>query len=309
MSKRYKGGVISATAPTSSGAYQCSTAPGIWTRQSQLQFRGASNWPTAGNIAPGSQSYTTAGTYSWVAPAGVTSVSVVAVGGGNGGYYARGGSAGALAYANNITVVPGNAYSVVVGAAVAGAAFITGSNAGFSSFNTSTVKACGGQNSGTGGTVINGTGGSGGAAASAGGGAGAGGYSGSGGAATSSGAGNAGAGGGGGSAGARRQSGCNSYPTGGGGGVGILGQGSNGTAGTAPGCCGGPGGGGSGGASGNSAVYATSGGNGGAYGAGGGSGGIIACSFLSGGSGGVGAVRIIWPGTTRSFPSTCAGSP
>ena len=35
--------------------------------------------------AAGSQSYTTDGTYSWVAPTGVTSVSVVAVGGGGGG--------------------------------------------------------------------------------------------------------------------------------------------------------------------------------------------------------------------------------
>ena len=33
----------------------------------------------------GSQSYTSAGCYSWVAPAGVTSVSVVAIGGGAGG--------------------------------------------------------------------------------------------------------------------------------------------------------------------------------------------------------------------------------
>ena len=33
---------------------------------------------------PGQQAYTTAGTYSWVCPAGVTSVSVVAVGGGGG---------------------------------------------------------------------------------------------------------------------------------------------------------------------------------------------------------------------------------
>jgi hypothetical protein len=29
----------------------------------------------------------------------------------------------------------------------------------------------------------------------------------------------------------------------------------------------------------------------------------------AGGQGASGAVRIIWPGTTRSFPSTCAGSP
>ncbi len=34
---------------------------------------------------PGQQAYTTAGTYSWVAPSGVTSVSVVAVGGGGSG--------------------------------------------------------------------------------------------------------------------------------------------------------------------------------------------------------------------------------
>jgi hypothetical protein len=29
---------------------------------------------------------------------------------------------------------------------------------------------------------------------------------------------------------------------------------------------------------------------------------------LNGGGGG-GAVRIVWPGTTRQFPSTCVGSP
>jgi hypothetical protein len=29
----------------------------------------------------------------------------------------------------------------------------------------------------------------------------------------------------------------------------------------------------------------------------------------SGISGGVGAVRIVWPGTTRTFPSTCVGAP
>ena len=58
---------------------------------------------------PGQDAYVTAGTYSWVAPSGVTSVSVVAVGSGNGGF-----TAGALSYKNNITVVPGNSYSVVV---------------------------------------------------------------------------------------------------------------------------------------------------------------------------------------------------
>ena len=66
---------------------------------------------------PGQQAYTTGGTYSFVAPAGVTSVSVVAVGigaGGSGGRDAtmNGGGGGALAYTNNITVIPGNSYSV-----------------------------------------------------------------------------------------------------------------------------------------------------------------------------------------------------
>jgi hypothetical protein len=25
--------------------------------------------------------------------------------------------------------------------------------------------------------------------------------------------------------------------------------------------------------------------------------------------GGVGAIRVVWPGTTRQFPTTCVGSP
>ena len=39
----------------------------------------------AAGIEPGQQAYTTPGTYTWVAPATVTAVSVVAVGGGGGG--------------------------------------------------------------------------------------------------------------------------------------------------------------------------------------------------------------------------------
>jgi hypothetical protein len=45
----------------------------------------ASNSITASSLAPGSQSYTCSGTYTWVAPAGVTTVSVVAIAGGGGG--------------------------------------------------------------------------------------------------------------------------------------------------------------------------------------------------------------------------------
>jgi hypothetical protein len=44
---------------------------------------------------------------------------------------------------------------------------------------------------------------------------------------------------------------------------------------------------------------------GGAYGGGGAGGG----TSTSAGAGGVGAVRILWPGNTRTFPSTCVGSP
>ena len=47
---------------------------------------------------------------------------------------------------------------------------------------------------------------------------------------------------------------------------------------------------------------------GGNYGGGGGGGGFyITNGYQYAGAGGVGAVRIIWPGTTRSFPSTNTG--
>jgi hypothetical protein len=49
------------------------------------------------------------------------------------------------------------------------------------------------------------------------------------------------------------------------------------------------------------------GGNGGPYGGGGGSGNAFLPTSI-GGSGGSGAVRIIWPGTTRQFPSTNTGN-
>jgi hypothetical protein len=103
---------------------------------------------------------------------------------------------------------------------------------------------------------------------------------------------------------------------GGSGGVGILGAGANGTAGTTVSCATSPGGGGSGGASGGVGAsmgypVGSKGGAGGAYGGAMGSssyGGYVntAQPFASSAAG-VGAVRIIWPGTTRSFPSTNTG--
>ena len=55
--------------------------------------------------------------YQWQCPAGVTSVSVLLIaGGGTGGLnYGAGGGGGALAYGNNILVVPGQTYYVGVG--------------------------------------------------------------------------------------------------------------------------------------------------------------------------------------------------
>ena len=138
-----------------------------------------------GGTAPGQQAYTTPGTYSWVCPAGVTSVSVVCIGAGgerigSGGY---GGGGGGLAYGNNISVTPGASYTVVVGA--------HGGNGSY--FSTAgTLAGGGGKNcnfSGTGGTSTGsartggGTGGAGGPTSTYyGGGGGAAGYSGTGGA-------------------------------------------------------------------------------------------------------------------------------
>lgn len=224
---------------------------------------------------PGQAAFLTAGTYLWAAPVGVSSVSVVAVGAGctssfdSGNPGASGG--GGLGYKNNYPVSGGSNYTVKVGPG--------GSNRGQpitdrdSYFvDTSTVKG-GGAHSGTqgrqGGSFTGDGGGPGGLGGNHspnvwGAAAGAGGYSGAGG-----GAGQAAPPGGGGGGGAGNLSG--------GGGVGVFGEGSPGNAGE----------GGSGGAD-------PSGTAGGIYGGGG---------AVSGG-GGRGAVRILWPGGDRQFPTT-----
>lgn len=280
----------------------------------------SSNSATPTAPVTGQQEYTTAGTYSWVAPTGVTSVSVVVVGGGGlGGIYnyccscavwrgGGGGGGGGLAYRNNYSVTPGNSYSVRVN---------TYSVGGFGYFvNLCTVGAgiggdgqdgsCGGYGGGGGSGYASGSvmyiGGSGGrgvgccssAGALGGGGGGAAGYAGNGGRGgrlSTSDAGLSGSGGGGGGGGV----GASGTNSGGGGGVGILGQGSSGAGGTGAY----QGQGGSGGLP-SSVTYNVP--NGGAYGGGG------AGSRTTRGTPAGGAVRIIWPGTTRSFPSTCTGN-
>jgi len=269
----------------------------------------------------GQQAYTTAGLYSWVAPAGVNSVSVVVVGGGGqGGIYnyccscavwrgGGGGGGGGLAYRNNYSVTPGNSYSVRVNTySVGGFGYFVnlctvGAGIGGCGFNGDN---CGGGQGGGGGSGYAGgsvmySGGNGGrgagccssAGALGGGGGGAAGYAGNGGrggrlSINDAGLSGSGGGGGGGGVGA---SGTNS---GGGGGVGILGQGSSGAGGTGAH----QGQGGSGGLP-SSITYNVP--NGGAYGGGG------AGSRTTRGTPTSGAVRIIWPGTTRAFPSTNTG--
>jgi hypothetical protein len=98
---------------------------------------------------PGQQAYTVPGNYSWVAPAGVISVSVVAIGGGGGGggmdYY--GGGGGGLGYKNNYTVSPGTSYALTVGVGGTGAGAAFG-GAGGDSFFVSTAVVKGGAGTG-----------------------------------------------------------------------------------------------------------------------------------------------------------------
>ena len=282
MALRYKGGILSATGPTVTSTQ----AGGMWTtRQYFLAIR---NVPVvASQIA-----YTTPGTYTFVVPFGVTSASVVCVGGGataQGGMGVNygGGGAGGLGWKNNITLAPGGSYTVVVGAAgqTNSVAPQNGGNSYFQSL--STVAGYGGVGA-AGGSYVGDGGGNGGGGGVFGGGGGAGGYSGAGG--TASGAAGFNAGSGGGAASGFSDGGVGGGS--GGGGVGILGQGASGTAFAGQG--------GSGGAN-STNNYGTVGA---LYGGGGG------CTLGGSGNyigGGNGAVRIIW-GAGRAFPSTNTGN-
>ena len=251
------------------------------------------------SMTTGGTAYVTTGTFTWTAPADITSVNVLAIGGGAAGSvsnFSGGGGGGGLGWKNNIAVTPGNSYTVVVGSrGLAGAA---GGDSYF--ISTSTVFGGGGkpQTAGTfpasnqalGGSWFGNGGGNGGLGGfysssftgyvAAGGGAG--GYSGNGGAGGNNNTGVGGNGSGGGGGGGGTQLGV-VVNTRGGGGTGIYGQGLEGVGGTTTPTVGG---GGSGGSNGSGQV-------GGNYGAGG----------ANAGSGANGAVRIIW-GSSRTFPST-----
>ena len=271
--------------------------------------------------------YTIAGTYTFIAPSGLSpaSVSVICIGGGGGttaGTFSvpanGGGGGGELRFKNNFSVTGGNSYTVVVGA---GGDFgltdgsRTSLAGGQSTFNSTTCVAKGGsrgQNNTTGAA-----GGSGG---------------------TGDGGGNGGDGGFG--------DACQGRPGGGGGAGGYTGDGGAGgkgdTTNVLSGGTNGSGGGGGGGRGGNSSNLAGTDGGGTCIGGAGsnGAGAAAASGFVSGGNGsvispdftvgfgkgagvfgtfggaapfygigGVGAVRIIYSfaGVTRAFPSTNTG--
>ena len=113
---------------------------------SQQMFLGGGKLPPY----PTESSYTTPGTYTWMAPANIHSnvVAVVAVGaGGTGVGYGPGGGGGGLGYKNNISVSSGTGYTVVVGGVPNG----EHGDGGDSDFiNTSTVKGGGGGGCGNG---------------------------------------------------------------------------------------------------------------------------------------------------------------
>ena len=290
-------------------------------------------------VPAGQEAFTTAGTYSWVAPAGVTSICVVAVGGGGSGaagvgnpglpFFGTpsigGGGGGSLQWQNNIPVTPGNSYTVVVGAGGTGVFSTSNGSAGSPSyFNaTSGTNFCNAPGGGAGlldaATAQTAAGSSNGSGTSGGGrGGGSEFSSGNGGRNGAGGAGgyqagsstasfgraaasftNGYAGEFGGGGGAAGQ-GNTTYMSGGG--VGILGEGTSGAGGVSGNIVGkGGSGGANGGQSGNN------GGAGGAYGGGGGGTLDASNGVVRSGAGGSGAVRIIW-GVGRAFPSTNTGN-
>ena len=290
-------------------------------------------------VPRGDAEYTTAGSYTWTVPSGVTNVAVVCIGAGGTsglGNSGQAGGGGGLAYRNSISVTPGSTGSVTVGGSNgrSGNNGQSGSSSSFTYGGTTTTAGGGGGGTGDG-SASSGTaggggspsgtytgGGSGGSGGQDGqnaggpGGGGAGGYSGNGGggasgyAPTTAQAGSSGGGGGGGGGG---KGGSNEAGGGGGGGVGFYGEGSSGGGGSGQGISGiGAlgGGAGSGGTTGGNGENSSaeggspggSGGQGGNYG--GGQGGTQ--SNGANNSAGGGAVRIVWDpnGTTPAFPST-----
>ena len=269
----------------------------------------------------GQQVYTGVGTYTWVAPAGVTKISAMVVGGGNAGQCVQGsgpncwtggagGGSGSRVWSTNKTVVPGNSYTMkILGTPQIATAFCGGGAClKIQAGDVNTYVGCSvgmfrirGIGGGIGScfTAANAAGGGGGGVAgfttqsntagpypcasgfTKGGGGGQFGCPGA--------SGWCGGGGGGGGA-------TTGGAGGGGGGSSLLGNSSPGNIGNNGSFPSGGGGGASGGAAG-------SGKNGGAYGGAGG-GGAYSGGVVAPGTGAGAGIRIMWPGCTRSYPST-----
>ena len=269
-----------------------------------------------GVTPPGQANYADghSGSYSWVCPPGVTSVSIVCIGGGasgSAGSAGRGGGGGACAYKNNITVVPGTSYSLQVGAG--GQNSLNGGESWFKVSGSAVVKAdyghgYGSQNDNSGGStsqcIGDGSyaGGQGGISQGT-----HGSYGGKSGTNNGDGNGHPGASGnsnGEGPGGAGSNNGL--FIGGGAGGGGTLGGYTSGKGG---------GGGGGGNIATVTGLSATAGqggnwthaGDGGRWGGGGGAAALAGHPSYTVGDGGHGAVRIVWPGDTKSFPATDVG--
>lgn len=121
----------------------------------------------------GQITYSTPGTYTWTCPPNVTSVQVEAWGGGGAGggtgtagvvKTGGGGGGGAYAKSTGVIVIPGNSYTITVGAGGTGVSAANGNNGGNSSFE-SVVIAAGGSGGSFTNTATGGNGGAGGTTA------------------------------------------------------------------------------------------------------------------------------------------------
>jgi hypothetical protein len=128
-------------------------------------------------LPAGSTAYATSGTFTWTAPAGVTSVTVKVIGGGGaggndeGGGPSPGGGGGGGGALGAYTVIPGSSYTVTVGTGGAPSGNRNGASSSFGSFLSATGGSAGGSDPdrnggsggvGAGGSILNGTGGAGG---------------------------------------------------------------------------------------------------------------------------------------------------
>jgi hypothetical protein len=127
---------------------------GTWQTVKEVWIKDGGVWVQAFPESTGTQSYTTAGSYSWTVPNGIYSISatIVGGGGGGGGFYGSGdthagggGGSGGYYSGEAVAVTPGETLTIVVGAGGGSASF---------EFNGSFI--CTGTAYGTSGTYWNG---------------------------------------------------------------------------------------------------------------------------------------------------------